>query len=232
MGANVWKHAASVRDMSNATLKLYLSDARAEVPALAGSEAAEVHQLSEAPPKTRTALEQTVDFADRSPSSSISVYPDGVMSKSVPLKNVFTFVSAPFGDSVSIAGALSGRINAVINKKDMDVTMAFYELEPDGELFSLGYYVGRASFAKDPTRRHLLKPGTVASIPIRGTPLYSRQMEKGSRLLVQLSVNKNRFNQLNYGTGKDVSDESIEDAKEPLKVRWQTDSFVTVPVSR
>jgi hypothetical protein len=35
---------------------------------------------------------------------------------------------------------------------------------------------------------------------------------------------------VNYGTGKDVSDESIADAKEPLHVKWHTDSFVEVPL--
>jgi len=35
----------------------------------------------------------------------------------------------------------------------------------------------------------------------------------------------------NYGTGKDVSDESIADAGEPLRVKWHNDSYVNVPVS-
>ncbi len=38
--------------------------------------------------------------------------------------------------------------------------------------------------------------------------------------------------QINYGTGKDVSDETIADAKEPLKVQWFGDSFIDVPVRR
>jgi hypothetical protein len=35
----------------------------------------------------------------------------------------------------------------------------------------------------------------------------------------------------NYGTGKDVSDESIADAGEPLRVKWHNDSYVNVPLS-
>jgi hypothetical protein len=57
-------------------------------------------------------------------------------------------------------------------------------------------------------------------------------MSKGSRLLVLVTVNKNAWAQVNYGTGKDVSDESIADAKEPLNVHWYNDSFVTVPIWR
>ena len=64
------------------------------------------------------------------------------------------------------------------------------------------------------------------------TALVSRRMSKGSRLLVLMTVNKNAWAQVNYGTGKDVSDESIADAKEPLNVHWYNDSFVKVPIWR
>ena len=35
---------------------------------------------------------------------------------------------------------------------------------------------------------------------------------------------------VNYGTGKDVSDESIADATVPLEVRWRNDSYVQIPI--
>jgi len=49
------------------------------------------------------------------------------------------------------------------------------------------------------------------------------------RLLVLLDVNKNQFARVNYGSGRDVSDESVADAGEPLHVSWHTDSFIEVP---
>ena len=36
--------------------------------------------------------------------------------------------------------------------------------------------------------------------------------------------------QVNYCTGKDVSDECIADAKQPLHVQWHNDSYINVPV--
>jgi hypothetical protein len=53
----------------------------------------------------------------------------------------------------------------------------------------------------------------------------------GSRILVLLTVEKSPFAQVNYGTGRDVSDESIADAKEPLQVRWYNDSRINIPIS-
>jgi uncharacterized protein len=60
----------------------------------------------------------------------------------------------------------------------------------------------------------------------------SRQLSKGSRLLAVLDVNRGPDAQVNYGTGKDVSDESIADAKEPLLAEWLNESTVTFPISR
>jgi hypothetical protein len=45
-------------------------------------------------------------------------------------------------------------------------------------------------------------------------------------------VNKNRFCQINYGTGKDVSDEDISDAKVPLQIKWYGDTYVKIPIWR
>ena len=60
--------------------------------------------------------------------------------------------------------------------------------------------------------------------------LTSRLLQPGSRLVVVLGVIKQPGEQINYGTGKDVSDESIADAREPLRIRWLTDSTITVPL--
>jgi uncharacterized protein len=46
---------------------------------------------------------------------------------------------------------------------------------------------------------------------------------------VLLDVDKNPFAQINYGTGKDVSDESIQDAGAPLAICWHSNSFINVP---
>lgn len=80
--------------------------------------------------------------------------------------------------------------------------------------------------------RKLLTPGKVESIPFDRTRMVSRELSPGSRLLVTLNVNKGPFEQINYGTGKDVSDEDISDAKVPLKVRWGNDSYIRLPISR
>jgi hypothetical protein len=80
------------------------------------------------------------------------------------------------------------------------------------------------------TKRILLYPGKKESIPFTRTRMVSRQLSKGSRLLVVLNIDKNPFAQVNYGTGKDVSKESVADAGKPLEIKWCNDSFVSVPL--
>jgi predicted acyl esterase len=219
MGANRWSHAPSIERMSNAPLTLYLTDTKVD----------EHYRLAPAHPKEGR-LTQTVDFADRKVQNNL--YPMRAIEAQVGSGNGFTFISDPFEEAVSFDGQLSGQLTAAINKKDFDFSLALYELMPDGRYFYLSYYVGRASYAADMSKRRLLTPGKLTRIPFDRTPLISRQLSRGSRLVLLLTVNKNAHAQVNYGTGKDVSDESIEDAKEPLQVHWHTDSFVKLPLTR
>jgi hypothetical protein len=75
-------------------------------------------------------------------------------------------------------------------------------------------------------------PGRRQSLDFKSGRLTSRKLQPGSRLVVVLSVVKWPGAQINYGTGKDVSDETIADGKEALSLRLLGDSFIDVPVWR
>ena len=221
MGANVWRHAPSLNAMSNETLKLYLTTAPA---------GENQHRLLAKKPETSAALTQVVDLADRTISHN-DYYPSSIRSKEAEFTGL-SFISEPFAEPVSVNGMFSGNLKVTINKRDFDFGVVLYELMPDGTLLHLSYYLGRASYADDISVRKLLTPGQVQSIPFDRTMLVSRQLQRGSRFLVVLDVNKNPYHQINYGTGRDVSDESIDDAGEPIKVRWHNDSYVEIPIWR
>jgi putative CocE/NonD family hydrolase len=218
MGANVWRHAPSIESMSDGSLTLYLTEAKS----------GEYQRLAPEKPPKPGFLEQMVDFADRTTQDSL--YPTAAIIDEPPPTMGFVFVSEPFDAGVSVNGLIKGRLRATVNKRDVDFTIAVYEWMPDGRLFNLSYYLGRASYAHDMSMRKLLTPGVAADIPFERTPPISRQLSEGSRLLVLLTVNKSAWAQVNHGTGKDVSDESVADAGEPLRVRWHNDSYVVVPI--
>lgn len=219
MGANEWRSAPSIDKMSNGFLTLYLTNNKSGDFYAAGTEK----------PDGKSFLSQEVDFTDRENSNN-DYYPDPIIRKEIDTSNGFNFISEPLQEPMLINGSFLGEINARINKMDMDIGITLYEVMPDGEYFHLSYFIGRASYANDITQRKLLKPDVVEAIPFNNTHLVSKQLSKGSRLLIHLNVNKNPFSELNYGTGKLVTKETIKDAKEPLVINWYNDSFVKIPI--
>jgi uncharacterized protein len=230
MGANIWKHAASIAAMGSATQRFYLT-AR---PARGG------HALAAASGGRDATVVQNLDQADRSDVDRFA--PHGplidqtlddwpIVSKALNLANAITYVSAPFAKSPEVTGLFSGHLDFKTNKKDFDVAVTLFELTAQGEYFQLSYAWRRASFAKDRRHRELLTPGRRATIDFQAGRLTSRMFQPGSRLVVVLSLFKQPGEQINYGSGKSVSDETLADAGAPLKINWFADSYVDVPVA-
>ena len=221
IGENQWRHAPSLEQISNASLQFYLSDVKKDGR----------YRLDPQRPARTKYLTQSVDFKDRKDSNN-DYYPDPIIRKEIDDSNGFIFVSDAITEDVIVNGSFESDIVTSINKRDMDFGIVLYELTPEGEYFHLSYVIERASYAKDATRRQLLQANQISHLPLPQTRLISKQLKKGSRIVAYLNVNKNAYAQLNYGTGKDVSDETILDAKEKLKVKWYNQSVIRIPVLR
>ena len=218
MGANEWKHAPSLQAMSNGSLRFHLT----------AEQSGDRRRLSEQKPSRDQFIAQEVDLADRSDVNR-PTYQD-IVDRTLHTNNEIVFVSDPMPRPVEVSGLFSGQLDFVTNKKDVDINVALYELMPDGRYFQLSYYMVRASYARDRSRRQLLTPGQLQHLTFTSGRLTSRQFQAGSRLVVVLSVIKQPYAQINYGTGKDVSNESMADAKAPLQLKWYGSSYVDIPV--
>ncbi len=227
MGANVWKHAASIEAMAGQRLSLYLSPQRSDAT-MAGQV---LHVLSTKPDKPSSLLEQRVDFNDRA-SSLGDHYPEPILGKELDASSGLLFASAPFEQQVEISGTFSGVMHVTIDKRDFDFSATLYERKASGELFHLSYFLGRASHADSMETRRLLEPGKRTEIRFERSRMTSRRLEAGSRLLLAVTVNKNAYAQVNHGSGKDVSDEAIGDAGAPLHIHWHSDSYIIIPLSQ
>jgi uncharacterized protein len=219
MGANVWKHAPSIATMSNRTLRYYLIALRS----------GDRFRLSERNPGTTATVTQSVNFADRTDADRASPG-GGVVDSTIDTWNGVAFVSNPLRAETEVSGLFSGRLDFITNKKDFDVNISLYELTSKNEYVLLSTYWTRASAVDDLTHRRLLAPGKRERLDFRSVRLTSRQLQPGSRIVVLINIIKQPDMQINYGTGKDVSDETIADAGEPLKIEWFGDSFIDLPV--
>lgn len=214
MGANVWRHVASIQAMGSRQQRYYLTP----------------RALATSAPQTASFMAQTVNFADRSTVNGNDYYPSPILNAKPDLSRGLVFVTAPLRRSVEIDGFFTGHLEAIINKRDMDVEAVLYQILPTGAVMHLSYFLGRASYGDDLVTRRLFVPGKLRTVAFDRSRFVSRYMEKGSRLMLVLDVVKSPYAEINYGTGGDVSRENISDAQAPLRVRWSTGSYITVPV--
>lgn len=222
MGANEWRHAPSLDAMADGSLRYYLEGAASGVN----------HHLS-LHKKTKDAfVEQTTSFVDRKDAAWTP--PTDLISRSLAPRHGTIFVSDPLTKPAIFNGLFSGRLDFAVNKMDMDLNISVYELLPTGDyirLFSPTYEI-RASYAQDRTRRHLLKAGERQKLSFKSERITSRQLLPGSRIAIVLGIGKRPDREINYGTGGDVSEESIADGKIPLKIQWYNDSYIDIPVHK
>jgi uncharacterized protein len=220
MGANVWRHTTSLGAMHGGVpMRLYFSAQKSE---------ALLSLVNQQPPAGLVTTHE-VDLANRTIFNNFHYYPYPIVQGPLSYITESIFVSPPFEAPTVISGSFTGELALIINKKDFDLGVTVFEAMPDGKLFNLGYALQRASHAEDPSKRRLLSPGKLERVKFK-TSLVSRQMLPGSRLLVLVDANKNPNAQVNYGTGRDVSDESVKDAGEPLRIEIRNGSYFEIPL--
>ena len=212
MGTNEWQHSPSLQAINNDTIRLYLDN----------------KTLTIKKPKKNAFEKQLVNFKDRE--NQNNYYTPEIIFDALDASNGLTFISKPFEKDFLINGSFAGNLFATINKKDTDVSLALYELMPNKKYFFLTRYIGRASYAKDNSKRQLLQPNKKEEIPFYNTRFVSKKISKGSRLVILLNINKHPFEIINYGSGKPVSDETIKDAEEHLQIKWHNDSYIEIPI--
>lgn len=218
MDTDTWMHKPSLSAMTNDTLKFHLSATKIDGFYELKSE----ENLSK--------IDMKVDFKDRESMTNTEYYPWPLEKDNINLNDGLIFKSEALKEDVIINGSFTGNLEFSINKKDVDYSVIVYQLTPENKYFHLSYYIGRASFAKDREYRNLLIPNKMTKVSFDNSKLISKKIEKGSRVVVVVNVNKNNNAQINYGTGRDVNSESIKDAEIPLKIIFTGNSSISLPV--
>ena len=218
MDTDTWMHKSSLSEMTNDTLKFHLSaDTINDFYALKSK-------------ANNSEIQLNVDFKDRKSMNNTEYYPWPLAREKINLNDGLVFKSEALKEDLIINGSFMGNLEFAINKKDVDYSVILYQLTPENKYFHLSYYIGRASYANDREHRELLVPNKKTRLSFNNSKLISKKLEKGSRIVIVVNVNRNNNAQLNYGTGKDVNAESIKDAKTPLEISFTGQSFVSLPI--
>jgi hypothetical protein len=221
MGADAWQHAGTVEDLARDRARLYLT------PESGGGSGL----LTPREPAGHAAIHLTVNLARREDGGEPA--PRSLMTGSVPVENGFAFVSGPLPGGLEIAGRFDARLRVRINKRDLDLTVALYELLPDGNYFHLFAPAEefRASYLHDPARRRLLEPGVPHWLAFTSTRITAVRVESGARLVMVLRVSKRAGREINYGSGRAVSGESIASGRTPVKLSLLRGSYLDLPIT-
>lgn len=217
LGSNRWQHKPSYQQLNDTNISFYPTK----------SKAGEL-QLSTSKPNDEDSVSLQVDLSDRKTQLNSYVWP--FLLNEIDEPTGLSFTTAPFEKATELAGEITGHFSIAINKKDVDIGFKLYEVTEDNRVFLLTRYISRASYANDMSKRALLTPHQKTQVPIINSRMMGKLIEKGSQLVLKLNVNKNAGAQVNLGTGKDVSDETIADAGEPLIVKWYSDSKINLPL--
>lgn len=221
MGANVWKSAPTAESASPQRLRLYLA------PERTGAR----YGLRSSPAVKGAAIAHSVDLADRSDADAIP--PGGLLATEIDTANAVVLVSDPLPRATELTGFLSGRLELIVNRKDFDFSITPYEWTADGSYYQLPPYQSRASHVASLSERKLLTPGRRERLDFAGRlRMMSRRVAAGSRIVLVLAVLRNPRQQINYGTGGDVSAEALADADGLVRIEWLGGSYIDLPVGR
>jgi predicted acyl esterase len=225
MGKNEWHHTSSLDKMYDDSLIFYFGTK---------PDGKKQYSLIKSKPEKPGYIQQTVDLKDRSDvrfrEGNIDAFEKLIDSTLLPEKEKLFFISDTIERPFAISGSVRASIKININKKDLDLVMDIYEQTPDGKFFALNENLQRASYASSRKRRQLLQPGKINTVNLTNTFITSRQLQKGSRIIVLIGANKSPEWQINYGTGRDVSEETMNDANIPLQIKWYNNSYIQFPI--
>lgn len=115
------------------------------------------------------AVVETVDLANRLTLNNMHYYPGSIIENKLEDDGPVTemvYASKPFAHAEDVSGAFTGELNITLDKKDADLGVTVFEQMPDGRMFHLAYWLGRASYAGHPERRTLLTPGKGNANPV------------------------------------------------------------------
>jgi predicted acyl esterase len=211
MGADEWRHADSLGDLSDHTLRLYLSSP--------GGDAHDVFHaglLTMARPGEQPADTFTDDPLKLVPSDDLlKDPPDDYLVHSVePFKpDRLVYVSERLPESITLAGAMQLLANISLDTPDGDVGAEVDAILPDGRTLVLGQDAVRARFRHGMDDPQPATPDAIETWRFDGFYFTVRELPKGTRLRVVLAPLNIPDLQKNYNSGGRIGYETAKDAR-------------------
>lgn len=200
-GAEEWRYADRLEDLSTATRSLYLrSDGQANDVFHSGTLAPE--------PPGDAGPDRYVDdpVADRPRNA-------GLEAELKIRGNGLVYVSEPLAEETEVVGSLKFVAWIAMDVPDADFLVRVWELLPDGSSVILTEDMMRARYRESPRRAKLVRRGEIDRYEFDTFSFVSRRLARGSRLRLVLSAPNHTLLEKNYHGGGVVALESGKDAR-------------------
>jgi uncharacterized protein len=239
MGANLWRHAASLAQMANGSIRLYLD------PSRAGGH----FRLSGHEPSRKRFIDfqiplEAQDDADATQPGAPQL-PREIISRDVTAANSVTWVSGPLQRPMVVSGSVSGMLSFATNQRRLGLHVSLYELLPSGDYFELFAPPDDVDVSEVVVhrRRRPLVPGRRQRFEFSGERLTSVELQKDARIVLVLAVEprtpqtaetEDRESGEGGEGGEGASGSPPERRARPpvLDVRWYGGSYVELPIER
>ena len=214
MGAGEWRHAASLKDLSTHTLRLYLSS-----PDGPASDVFHSGYLAESAPAKQS--------PDTFRSAPLALEPADELLKR-PDDNDLTDASTAFkaerlvyqSDAIdapmTIAGVMDLVAHVSLDVPDTDIGCEIEAVLPQGRTIVLGQDFVRARFRSDLSTEKPVTPGAIESYRFDGFGFTVRELPKGTRLRLVLAPINTPSLQKNYNSGGRIGYETADTARTAL----------------
>jgi putative CocE/NonD family hydrolase len=215
MGEEKWRYADSLDAVTSGTRELFLDSATNATDVLtAGSLSAN---------RARGAPDQYVyDPRDVSFAALEAHFDPNSLVDQTPVYartgRQLVYHSAPFDKDTEVSGFFRLSAWIAIDQPDTDFAIAVYEIRRDGSSLPLTTDVMRARYRENPRTPKLVATREPLRYDFERFMFVSRQIKTGSRLRLVIGPSDSIYSQRNYNSGKDVAEESMQDAR-PVTVR-------------
>ncbi len=232
MGADEWRHADSLKDLSDHTLRLYLSSPGGPANDLFH---AGVLTKSQPPAQPADAFRddplrlQPVDDLLKDQGDDYLVHSDEAYKP-----DRLIYVSDPLPAPTTLAGAMQLVASISLDTPDADVGAEVAAVLPDGRTLVLGQDMMRARFRRGLSKAEPATPGAIEPWRFDGFYFTVRELPEGTRLRVVLGPVNTPDLQKNYNSGGRIGYETAKDARSAtisLHLDPQHPSYLEVPLA-
>lgn len=213
MSKNEWEYVSDINMISNNEMELYLSSPNTDANDVFSS-----GKLLSKPEKDDNESDDIIFNPLDNKATTFASYksenPKYYMDQAyLNDSNILVYHSKPISDAVEVNGKIKFEAYISMNVVDADFQVTIYEVTKNNESIFLQTDQLRARYRNSLEKSELVTKGKIEKYSFEGENLFSRKLQKGSRIRLVFSSIDSPNTQKNYNIAEDPSKQLAKNAK-------------------